>query len=268
LLKVVRLGGVYYLKKAIEFDAPLDIKAQFNNGNIEEGSFRLNSIDYMTRQPFIVQVKWREESTGAEAPLFARERVAMVRMASTSVNAPVKTLDLSKWCTNYKQAIDAACYYIRFITVHDHQISFKTTPDVLAAQLRSGSFFIMDFDAIEYSTSFQGFIKRDGTIVSTRPFSLPAGDGYYDAITWDTQNDPQEQQIIVLGGLASPTERFFAIRNSATRPRVYEIKKVNIDSEGVITIDAFYHPTNANGFSLLGVNWTAYQTDANWVIEL
>jgi hypothetical protein len=268
LLKVVRLGGVYYLRKAIEFDEPLDIKAQFNNGNIEEGSFRLNSIDYMTRQPFIVQVKWREESTGAEAPLFARERVAMVRMASTNVNAPVKTLDLSKWCTNYKQAIDAACYYIRFVTIHDHQISFKTTPDVLAAQLRSGSFFIMDFDAISYATSFQGFVQQDGTIISTRPWLMPAGNATYNAITWDMESDPQEQQITVLNGKASPVSRFFAIRSNSVKPRVYEIKKVNIDGEGVITIDAFHHPTDANGFSLLGVNWTTYQTDANWVIEL
>jgi hypothetical protein len=268
LLKLVRLGGVYYLKKAIEFDAPLKVEAQFNNGNIEEGSFRLNTIDYATRQPFIVQVKWREESTGAESPLFARERVAMVREASTSVNAPVKELDLSEWCTNYRQAIDAACYYIRFVTIHDHQISFTTSPDVLAAQLRSSGFFIMDFDAVSYSTSFQGFIQRDGTIVTIRPWLLPAADGYYDAITWDMNNDPQEEQIVVLDGLASPTERFFAIRNATTKPRVYEIKKVNIDGEGVITIEAFHHPTDANGYSLLGANWTTYETDANWVIEL
>lgn len=70
LLKLIQSGGVHYLKKAIEFDAPLKIDAQFDNGNIEEGSFKLDSIDYLTRQPFIVQVKWREESTGLEAPLF------------------------------------------------------------------------------------------------------------------------------------------------------------------------------------------------------
>lgn len=268
LLKLVRLGGVYHLKKAIEFTQPLDIKGQFNNGNIEEGSFKLNTVDYLARQPFIVQVKWREESTSLEAPLFARERVAMVREASTSVNAPIKTLDLSKWCTNYKQAIDAACYYIRFVTIHDHQISFRTSPDVLAAQLGSGNFIILDLDVINYSTTFQGFIQRDGTIVSTRPWLLPAGNGSYDAITWDMQSDPKQETIVVLDGAASPTERFFAIRNNVTKPRVYEIKKVNIDAEGVVTIDAFHHPTDANGYSLLGANWTTYQTDANWVIEL
>jgi len=268
LLKLVRSGGVYYLKKAVEFTEPLDIKAQFNNGNIEEGSFRLNTIDYNTRQPFIVQVKWREESLGAESPLFARERVAMVRAKTTSVNAPVKTLDLSKWCTNYKQAIDAACYYERFVTIHDHQISFRTSPDMLAAQLRSGGFFVMDLEVINYSTTFQGFIQKNGTIVSTRPWMMPSGNGTYTAMTWDMQSDPKEEQITIVDRIASPKERFFAIRDSNTKPRTYEIKKVNIDAEGVITIDAFHHPTNASGLSLLGVNWTTYQTDANWVIEL
>lgn len=268
LLKLVRLGGIYHLKKAIEFNEPLDIKAQFNNGNIEEGSLKLNGIDYLTRQPFIVQVKWREESTDLEAPLFPRERVAMVREASTSPNAPVRTIDLSKWCTSYRQAIDAACYYIRFVKLHDHRISFNTTPDVLAAQLYSGGFFIMDVDVIDYNTAFQGFVQNDGTIVSTRPWDLPATDGEYVAMTWDTETEPRERNIVIIDGQASPTNIFFAIRSTALRSRVYEIEKIDIDNEGVISVNAFHHPVNSAGMSLLGLNWTTYQTDANWVIEL
>lgn len=268
LLKLVRIGGVYHLQKAIEFDRPLEIKGQFNNGNIAEGSFKLNTIDYLARQPFAVQVKWREESSSAGAPLFARERVATVREVGVSANAPLKQLDLSKWCTNYKQAIDAACYYIRFTTIHDHQISFATSPDVLAAQLASGKHFILDLDVIDYSTSFQGFIQENGTIVSTRPWLLPAGDGQYQAITWDMESDPREETISVVNGLATPVSRFFAIRNSVTKPRTYEIEKINIDAEGVVTVEAFHHPADPSGYSLLGVNWATYQTDANWIIDL
>lgn len=268
LLKLVRLGGVYYLRKAIEFTQPLDIKAQFNNGNIEEGSFKLDSIDYLTRQPFIVQVKWREESVGSEAPLFARERVATVREAGTSANAPVRTLDLSKWCTNYRQAIDAACYLIRFVTIHDHRISFRTTPDTLAAELRSGGFIKLDFDVITYNNAVQGFIQADGTIVTTRPDLLPTADGFYPGLVWDMESDPQETNITILDGLGDPVEHFFAIANANAKQRTYEIKKIDIDAEGAITIDAFHHPTNSSGRSLLGLNWTTYVTDANWVIEL
>ncbi len=267
LLKLVNSGGVYYLEKGIEFDDPLDIKAQFNNGNIEEGSFRLDSIDYTTRQPFAVLVKWREETAGPESPLFARERVALVREASTSANAPVKTLDLSKWCTSCRQAIDAACYYIRFVTLIDHRVTFRTTPDVLASRLKSGGFFELDIDVINYNTAFQGFVQDSGTIVSTRPWLMPLADGSYDALTWDMQTDPQEQTLTILDGLAEPANIFFAIPNTNTRMRTYEIKKIDIDGEGVISIQAFHHPTDEDGCSLLGKNWTTYATDANWVLE-
>jgi hypothetical protein len=268
LLKLVRLGGVYYLKKAIEFTEPLDIKAQFNNGNIEEGTFRLNTVDYLTRQPFIVQVKWREESDSLEAPLFARERVATVRQVGTSASAPVRVLDLSKWCTNYRQAIDAACYYIRFVTLRDHTVTFNTTPDVLVAQIGSGSFFKLDIDVVNYNTAVQGFIQEDGTIVTTRPDLLPVQDGSYPGLTWDLSSDPVEQSIVITAGKASPESNFFAIASVNTKQRTYEINKVSIDAEGVITVEAFHHPTNSSDMSLLGVNWTTYQTDANWVIEL
>jgi len=268
LLKLVRLGGVYHFKKAIEFDEPLEISGQFNNGNISEGSFRLNSIDYLARQPFAVLVKWREESTGLESPLFARERVAIVREASASANAPIKELDLSKWCTNYRQAIDAACYLIRFAAVHDHRISFTTTPDVLMAKLHSASFFRMDIDVVSYNAAVQGFIQKNGVVVTTRPDLLPAS-GAHPGLVWDMRSEPKEQDIAFsVDGTASPVEHFFAIANSTTRQRTYEIEKVSIDAIGVITVNAFHHPVSASGMSLLGVNWTTYQTDANWIIEL
>ena len=268
LLKLVRRGGVYHLIKAIEFDEPLKIEAQFNNGNIEEGSFKLDSVDYLTRQPFAVQVKWREESTDLEAPLFPRERVATVRQACTSPCAPVKDLDLSDWCTNYKQAIDAACYYIRFVTLNDHRVSFRTTPDVLAARLHSGGFFALDIDVISYNTAFQGFVQADGTIVSTRPWLMPLEDDDYQALTWDMQGDPVEGTFTVTDGLAETTNVFFAIRAGSTKARVYEIKKIGIDAEGAISIEAFHHPVDENGYSRLGLDWTTYETDSNWVIEL
>jgi hypothetical protein len=268
LLKLVRLGGVYHLKKAVQFNTPLKIDGQFNNGNIEEGSFRLETIDYIARQPFAVQVKWREESTSAQLPLFARERVATVRMAGTPANAPVKQLDLSEWCTNYRQAIDAACYYIRFVTLHDHRIVFRTQPDVLAARLHSGGFFVLDIDVISYTSAQQGFIQVDGTVVSTRPWLLPLEDGYHQAIVWDMIGEPQETSIIVANGLASPVGVMFAIQSAAARSKTYEIKKVSIDPVGAVTIEAFHHPVDENGVSLLGANWTTYETDANWVIEL
>jgi hypothetical protein len=268
LLKLVRIGGIYHLKPAIEFDNPLTIDGLFTNGNINEGSFRFETADYQTRQQIIVEVKWREESTDVETPLFPRERVATVYEVGTPTNAPVESLDLSAWCTNYKQAIDAACYLIRFRRLADHRISFETTPDLLGAQLASGSIVKVAIDVTNYDQAVQGFITADGKLATTRPDLAPSADGSYSALLWDgTTADAATGTIAISGGVASPAGRFFAIAAPETQTRTYEIKKLNFTAEGIITVEAFHHPVDGAGMSLLGVNWTTYQTDANWVVE-
>jgi hypothetical protein len=267
LLKLVKIGGIYFLRKAVEFSSPLPIAGLFTNGNIREESFRLETVDYQARQPFIVEVKWREESTGSVAPLFPRERVATVYEVGTPANAPVESLDLSDWCTNYRQAIDAACYLIRFRRLADHRISFETTPDVLGAQLSSGSIIKLAIDVTNYDRAIQGFITSTGKMVTTRPDIAPTS-GSHAALLWDgTANDAVSGTISISGGVASPAGRFFAIAAAQSTTRTYEIKKINFSADGVVSIEAFHHPVNASGLSLLGVNWTTYATDANWVVE-
>lgn len=268
LLKLVRIGGVYYLKKAIEFDDPLPIAGLFTNGNIVEESFRLETVDYQTRQPFVVEVKWREENLDIENPLFPRERVATVAEDGTCSNAPVESLDLSKWCTNYQQAIDAACYLIRFRRLADHRISFQTTPDIIGAQLASGSIIKVAIDVTNYDRAVQGFITSTGRIVSTRPDLVPTANGSYPALLWDGVNEAIDGNITIASGVASPAGRFFAIAAPETLVRTYEISKLSFSADGIITVEAFHHPVDEAGMSLLGVNWTTYETDANWTISL
>lgn len=268
LLKLVRIGGIYHLKKAIEFVDPLPIAGLFTNGNIVEESFRLETVDYLARQPFFVDVKWREENTDVENPLFARERVATVSESGTDQSAPVESLDLSKWCTNYRQAIDAACYLIRFRKLADHRISFQTTPDLLAAQLSSGAIIKVAIDVTNYDRAVQGFITASGEIVSTRPDLAPSADGTYPALLWDGANEAVEGNITLAAGVASPAGRFFAIAAPETLTRTYEISKLSFSADGIITVEAFHHPVNGAGMSTLGIHWTTYVTNANWRISL
>jgi hypothetical protein len=270
LLKFTEIGGRYYLKKAIEFDEPLPIAALFTNGNIVEESFSLETVDYQKRQPCVVEVKWREESLDTENPLFARERVATVAEVGTSPTAPVESLDLSKWCTNYQQAIDAACYLIRFRRLANHRISFRTTPDILATQLESGSIIKVAIDVTNYDQAAQGFITADGKLVTTRPDIAPSAAGSYPALLWDgTGNDAADGNVVIdAGGVASPAGHFFAIASANTTTRTYEISKLSFSADGVVSVEAFHHPLDEAGMSLLGVNWTTYATDANWVITL
>lgn len=267
LLKFVRIGGIYHLKKAIEFDNPLPIAGLFTNGNMVEESFALETVDYESRQPFFVEVKWREETTDFEAPLFPRERIATVAETGTPSTAPTVTLDLSKWCTNYQQAIDAACYLIRFRRLADHRIRFQTTPDIMAARLEPGSIIKVAVDVTNYDKAVQGFITASGSIASTRPDLAPTADGSYSALLWDGSGEPVESSITISGGVASPASHFFAIASADTQFRTYEVKRLPFSADGIITVEAFHHPLDGSDMSLLGVNWTTYQTDANWTIS-
>jgi hypothetical protein len=270
LLKLSRVGGVYSLKPAILFDEPMPIAALFTNGNILENSFSMETVDYLSRQPIIVQVKWREESLDTENPLFARERTATVQEAQVSDNSPYETLDLSSWCTNYKQAIDAACYLIRFRRLADHRIKFQTTPDLLQVALSSGSVFKMAIDVVNYDQAIQGVTLEDGTLVTTKPVDAAIAVGSYPALLWDGVSEEAFDGTFTINseGEGAPAAHFFAIKSADTEVRTYEVSKIDISSEGVITVEAFHHPVDSSGVSLLGKTWTTYATGAGWTIRL
>jgi hypothetical protein len=116
----------------------------------------------------------------------------------------------------------------------------------------------------------QGYITAAGVIVSTRPDLAPSAAGTYPALLWDgTSADATEGDITINAeGVASPASRFFALASAQTATRTYEISKLPIAADGIITVEAFHHPVDEDGMSLLGVNWTTYETDANWSIVL
>lgn len=273
LLKLLKVSGKFYLRPVFSFTAPLPISALFTNGNIVEGSFSLETNDQAARQPVQVQVKWREEralSGATNEALFARERSAVVREASTSETAPFEQLDLSAWCTNYRQAIDAACFVIRFRRLSDHRIKFQTTPDMLAVSLSCGDCIRVALDVLQYDQAVQGYINADGVPVTTRPDLLPAVPGNYDAILWDGGNDDviDGQVTRTVEGTYEPASHFFAIKQGASEVRTYEISDLSIDGNGVISVEAFHHPVAEDGISLLAKSWTSYGDDLNWRIAL
>jgi len=272
LLKLVKIGGKYHLKQAFPVNptGPLPIDGLFTNGNIVEESFKLESNDYQARQPFAVEVKWREESTDGENPLFARERVALVAETVHGIDIeslPVESLDLSAWCTNYRQAIDAACYLLRFRRLNDHRVSFDVTPDMLGAKLACGSVVKLAVDVINYDQAVQGFITEEGVLVTTRPDLAPKLPGEYPALIWERDFAPQEASVVIQeSGAAAPPNSFFALASPNTSTRTYEISKISMSAEAVVSIEAFHRPTDESGLCLLGKNWTTYESDANWSI--
>jgi hypothetical protein len=67
--------------------------------------------------------------------------------------------------------------------------------------------------------------------------------------------------------LSNLFSRYFAVETTQQRTPVYEVVKVGMDREGIVTVNAREHPVDAAGFSLLTRNWTTYGNDQNWSIE-
>jgi hypothetical protein len=272
LLELNQRGGKWALVPAVYFpeDGPVPIAALFTAGNIIEDSFKLQYISDSERQPIRMSVKWREERQSNDlgnSGLFPVEREVFVQEAGQSDTDPIESLDLSNFCTNVFHAIDVACYFIRMRRLINHTISFSTTPDGLTAGLAAGSYIKVALSLTYFEDFANGVIIEDGTVFSTQNDLL--GPGSHDVVAWDGVSDNIEETTITIDaeGKASPANIVFAKRLSTLEIRVYKVERISISEDGTIDIEAVRHPTDPDGTSRIGKNWTTYKSDDNWIIE-
>jgi hypothetical protein len=270
LLDLSQRDGRFALTPAIIFDTPVQVKGLFTLGNIVEDSFALEFLDEDDRQPIQASVKWREERARdnyLSFGFFPSEREVLVREADRPDTDPVESFDLSSFCTNLEHAIDFACFIIRTRRLITHSIKFQTTPDGLVSGLAAGDYIQCAIDYSYFDTFANGAILGDGTVVTARPDLM--GVGTHACVTWDGSDSPVIEQNVVVGsdGKASPTGVLFTKKSSGVKLNTYKIESIDVNQDGIITIEAVHHPVNDSGFSLLGQNWTTYETDANWVIQ-
>lgn len=272
LLELLQRDGKFALQPAILFpeSGPVPISGLFTAGNIVENSFSMEFMMQEDRQPIQASVKWREERLRTDyqsSGLFPVEREVLVREISASESDPIESFDLSEYCTNYEHAVDFACYVLRVRRLITHSIKFSTTPDGIDAGLRAGDFIKVALDYTFYDEFANGVILADGTVVSTRPDLLPPG--VHNVAYWDGSENPvvDGQITIYSNGLAAPTNVVFVKKAVNSEVRVYKIESIALGENGVIDIEAVHYPVDSAGISLLGKNWTTYNTDTNWVIR-
>lgn len=272
LLELSQRGGKFALSPAVVFpeDGPVPVKALFTAGNIVEGTFRLQFLEESERQPIRVSAKWREERQRVDltsSGFFPVEREVFVQETQQSDSSLIESVDLSAFCTNAEHAIDVCCYLIRMRRLVTHSISFSTTPDGLGAGLAAGDYIKVAMDLSYYDQFSHGVILDNGTVLTTRNDLLT--EGVHEVTAWDGASDFIEDINITVdtSGNATPTGIVFAKKTSSTDVRTYKIEKISVSEEGTVDIEAVHHPTDANGISEIGKNWTTYQTDSNWMIE-
>jgi hypothetical protein len=268
LLDFREVNGQYDLVPFITFD-PVQHKALFTAGNIDEGSFQYESIAPDDRQAVRFSVKWRQErsSINPTSPgLFPEEREVLIREAAPhgSDTLPIEAVDLSNFCTNENHAIDVAKFQLRMRRFRDHSIKFRTTYDGIegiSTGVGPGDYIRAALDVTVYDEFNNGVVLSDGTIVSTTTLA----DGTYQVVSWAGSGAVNDNgTLTVSGGVGSPTGMVFTVKQVNTQVRTYQIARITPTEDGKYDIEAVHMPTGSDGRLLAVADWN---TAGAWVIE-
>lgn len=268
LLDFREVNGQYDLVPFITFD-PVQHKALFTAGNIDEGSFQYESIAPDDRQAVRFSVKWRQErsSINPTSPgLFPEEREVLVREASPhgSDTLPIEAVDVSNFCTNESHAIDVAKFQLRMRRFRDHSIKFRTTYDGIegiSTGVGPGDYIRAALDVTVYDEFNNGVVLSDGTIVSTTTLA----DGTYQVVSWAGSGAVNDNgTLTVTGGQGSPAGVVFTVKQVNTQVRTYQIARITPTEDGKYDIEAVHMPTGSDGRLLAVADWN---TAGAWVIE-
>ena len=268
LLDFREVNGQYDLVPFITFD-PVQHKALFTAGNIDEGSFQYESIAPDDRQAVRFSVKWRQErsSINPTSPgLFPEEREVLVREASPhgSDTLPSKPVNVSNFCTNENHAIDVAKFQLRMRRFRDHSIKFRTTYDGIegiSTGVGPGDYIRCALDVTVYDQFNNGVVLSNGTIVSTTTLA----DGTYQVVSWGGSGAVNDNgTLTVTGGQGSPAGVVFTVKRINTQVRTYQIARITPTEDGKYDIEAVHMPTGPDGRLLAVADW---DVAGSWVIE-
>jgi hypothetical protein len=257
LLSFREVNGSYSLAPALTFD-PAPIKALFTAGNIEEGSFRFETVPVDDRTPTQISVRWREErsSTAPTSPgLFPVEREVLVREAGVSDTAPVESVDLTGYVTSEAHAIDVAKFKLRNRSVRTHLVSFTTTYDgieAICSGIKPGDYIRVAMDTTVYDEFSSGAVTTSGQVISTTDVSAGG-----PIIAWDgSEDEPWETDLVVAeDGTATPRGIVFVRKVPGSEVKTYEITSITPTDDGKFDIAALHAPTDPSGYLEMIQNW-------------
>jgi hypothetical protein len=156
LLTVVQREGAIGLRPAVPVNSDGEIyvgpslpRCLFDERTIVEGSFRMDYVPVAQRQPFVVEVLWRQQPDG-NVGLIRATRVAYV---DTPEDAPVEQYDLSEFCTDHVHAVKVAAVVLARRRHVTHTLSLTTIPGSYAGSLVPG-------DVVEVALSRESSFER------------------------------------------------------------------------------------------------------------
>jgi hypothetical protein len=249
LLELARIGGKETLIPAVPTAADgsrtrnISISALFNQGNILEGSYKEEFLDYGdSAQDIIATIVYRDQS-GSQP--FPRNTSVTVQLIDTVESiASRRTFDLSNFVTNRNQAIDYAKLMVQQQRHSRRAIEFQTFP--VEAPMAPGSYIYVQVDDNSWDNIQSGSVLDDGSI--NIPFSGEAVNGTFPTLIYEPGKPPVKRSIAYANGQSSTlaayagTGALFVLGSEVSSKRVFRVVEVAMGEEGEVSVKAVEHP--------------------------
>lgn len=257
LLEFARVGGRETLIPAVPVNAAgqanreVIVNALFTAGNVLEGSYKEEFIDYGSAvQDLIANVIYRETES---QDVFPRNSSVTVSLKGVNPSIAVsQSFDLSQFVTQRAQAILFAkllCNQRRYIR---RGIEFKTFPT--DTPISPGAYIYVDIGLNTWERVSSGLIMQGGELNAPLLQGIP--DGSYSVLAYKANTSPVSLAgIAVSNGIAAAlapyTGYMFVLGAQSNKKRVFRVTEVQMDEEGEVTIKAVEHPCEDSGGKLL-----------------
>ena len=262
LLELARVGGKDTLVPAVpcsnngRANRIVNVSALFTAGNILEGSYKEEFIDYGdATQDLIATVIYRDTEV---EDVFPRDASVQVSLRGVKEDVAIRqTFDISQYVSNREQAIlygQLLCNQRRWIR---KGIEFKTFPT--DSPISPGAYIYVDVGLVRWQRASSGIIGEGGTL--NAPLSDKINNGTYDILLYRSGGKVVSLPSVAIIGanndnprsdaLADYTGYMFVLGVATSKKRVFRTTEVAMDEEGEITVKAVEHPCEESGSQLL-----------------
>jgi hypothetical protein len=263
LLELGKIGGketlvpaVPYVKSTGAITRAVSISALFNQGNILEGSYKEEFIDYgSSTQDVIITVIYRDVERNG---IFPRNNSVEVKLTSANENNAIReTIDTSQFVATRRQAVILGKFLCQTRRHTRQAVEFQTFPT--DSFIMPGSFIYVETSNNQWDGIYTGRVEAGGVL--NLPIASTVPNGTYNVLTYGSTAGTRSFSGIAVSNntaaaLASVAGQLFVLGTVVRSKRVFRIVEVTMEEEGETTIRAVEHPCDASGNSLIAEGLT------------
>lgn len=256
LLEFTKIGGKESLAPAVPFDASgqvtsqINISALFNQGNILEGSYKEEFIDYGDNtEDLLATIVYRNS---AEGDPFPSNTSFTVRLNDADEVSCIKqTFDLSAYVSQRKQALNYGMLLCSQRRWSKRAVEFKTFPT--ESPVAPGSYIYVQTDQNQWDNLTAGRIGAGGAL--DIPLTENIDSATFDALLYKGGEGVLRKPGITITNNTAPAlsayeDWLVVFGNQITSKRVFRVTEITMEEEGEVTIKAIEHPCEeSNGIT-------------------